>query len=190
MILDEEGLDNVWARHAALAGAVWAAVEAWSAGGALALNIAGPGDRSHAVTTVRTGAGDAARLRRWCETQAGLTLGVGLAGAGERDDEPVPHRPHGPSEPADAARRARHDRGRAAGLRHPARTGRARSGGARGRRGRARASRRLRPPAPTSIGPPVRIDSAGRHAVNAGDAAPRFRWRAAHHGKETHEWPI
>lgn len=85
MILAEEGLGQVWARHAAFACAVWAAVEAWSAGGAIALNIAEAGDRSHAVTTVRTGEGEAVRLRRWCETEAGLTLGVGLAGAGERD---------------------------------------------------------------------------------------------------------
>ena len=43
MILAEEGLEAVWSRHAVFARAVWAAVEAWGAGGALALNIADPG---------------------------------------------------------------------------------------------------------------------------------------------------
>lgn len=81
MILDEEGIEAVWARHAALAGAVWAAVEAWGArDAALALNIADPAARSHAVTTIRTAPEVAARLRRWSAAKTGLTLGVGLAG--------------------------------------------------------------------------------------------------------------
>jgi alanine-glyoxylate transaminase/serine-glyoxylate transaminase/serine-pyruvate transaminase len=85
MILDEEGLARAWRRHAVFASAVWAAVEAWGAAGALELNIAAPSDRSHAVTTIRTGDEQANRLRRWCAQAAGLTLGVGLAGDGERD---------------------------------------------------------------------------------------------------------
>jgi alanine-glyoxylate transaminase/serine-glyoxylate transaminase/serine-pyruvate transaminase len=85
MILDEEGLEAVWARHAAHARAVWAAVEAWGAGGPLALNMADPAHRSAAVTTIRAGEADAPRLRRWCAAEAGLTLGIGLAGLGERD---------------------------------------------------------------------------------------------------------
>jgi alanine-glyoxylate transaminase/serine-glyoxylate transaminase/serine-pyruvate transaminase len=79
MIL-EEGLERVWARHAAHARAIWAAVEAWGAGGALELNMTDPAARSWAVTTVRSALGEATRLRRWCETQAGLTLGIGLGG--------------------------------------------------------------------------------------------------------------
>jgi alanine-glyoxylate transaminase/serine-glyoxylate transaminase/serine-pyruvate transaminase len=79
MILTEEGLEAVWARHSIFAQAVWAAVEAWGAGGALELNIADPALRSHAVTTIRTGPGDGARLRRWCADVAGVTLGIGLA---------------------------------------------------------------------------------------------------------------
>jgi alanine-glyoxylate transaminase/serine-glyoxylate transaminase/serine-pyruvate transaminase len=86
MILDDEGLPNVWTRHAALARAVWAAVDAWGAGGALALNVPDPAARSHAVTTVRTAPGDATRLRRWCEAACGLTLGVGLGGQGAHED--------------------------------------------------------------------------------------------------------
>ena len=86
MILDEEGLERTWARHAAFAQAVWAAVEAWGAGGALGLNIADPASRSHAVTTIRTGTAEADRLRRWCADAAGLTLGIGLGAARERED--------------------------------------------------------------------------------------------------------
>jgi alanine-glyoxylate transaminase / serine-glyoxylate transaminase / serine-pyruvate transaminase len=82
MLLDEEGLEAAWERHAVHAGALWAAVEAWARGGAVELNIAGRGDRSRAVTTIRTAQGAAAALRRWCEAEAGLTLGVGLGGPG------------------------------------------------------------------------------------------------------------
>jgi alanine-glyoxylate transaminase/serine-glyoxylate transaminase/serine-pyruvate transaminase len=79
IILEEEGLERVWHRHAIFARAIWAAVEAWGAGGDLALNIAEPRLRSHAVTTIRTAKGDGARLRRWCAETAGLTLGIGLS---------------------------------------------------------------------------------------------------------------
>ncbi|MSU88635.1 aminotransferase class V-fold PLP-dependent enzyme [Rhodobacteraceae bacterium 2CG4] len=85
MIL-EEGIDNVLARHAVLARCVWAAAEAWAGGagaGGLRLNVAARAQRSVAVTTLLTGPGDGARLRRWCEDEAGLTLGAGLPlGAG------------------------------------------------------------------------------------------------------------
>lgn len=79
MILAEEGLEQVWARHAKLAQAVRVAVEAWGSAGALRPNIADPRIRSNAVTTIATGRGDAAQLRRWCRDVAGLTLGIGLA---------------------------------------------------------------------------------------------------------------
>jgi alanine-glyoxylate transaminase/serine-glyoxylate transaminase/serine-pyruvate transaminase len=82
MILEEEGLEAVWRRHAVLAGAVWAAVEAWGAGGSFRLNIGEPAIRSHAVTTIRTAAGEGSRLRRWCTDAAGVTLGVGLPAPG------------------------------------------------------------------------------------------------------------
>src|SRR6056297_1756418 len=61
MILREEGLEAVWARHAALARAVWAACDAWGAGGPLEMNVADPADRSHAVTSLRIGAPDGTR---------------------------------------------------------------------------------------------------------------------------------
>lgn len=78
MILEEEGLPHVWARHATLARAVWAAFEAWGQGGDIALNIADPARRGHAVTATRIAGGGAARLRAWCEAEAGVTLGIGL----------------------------------------------------------------------------------------------------------------
>lgn len=86
MLLDEEGLDAALARHARLAHAVWAAAEAWGTDGALRLNIADRGVRSHAVTSLRLTAPDATRLRDWTESQAGVTLGIGLGMA-------LPHEP-------------------------------------------------------------------------------------------------
>jgi len=77
-MIAEEGIANVLARHAALARCVWAAAETWAEVGALRPNVANRADRSVAVSTILTGPGDGARLRRWCEDQAGLTLGIGL----------------------------------------------------------------------------------------------------------------
>ena len=78
-LIDEEGgLDAVWARHQAHADAVRAAVTAWTSPGGMSLNIASPGHRSNAVTTVQTGDIDANELRRRCAEQAGLTLGIGM----------------------------------------------------------------------------------------------------------------
>ena len=78
MILDEEGVEQVWARHKALASAVWAAFGAWERDTDIAINIADATTRSHAVTAARIGGGFAGKLRRWCEHEAGVTLGVGL----------------------------------------------------------------------------------------------------------------
>ncbi|MFA5537744.1 MAG: aminotransferase class V-fold PLP-dependent enzyme [Gemmobacter sp.] len=78
MLLHEEGLEAAWARHAALARAVWAAFDVWGQGGAVELNLADPGVRAHAVTSARFPAPMATRLREWCEQEAGVTLGIGL----------------------------------------------------------------------------------------------------------------
>ena len=78
MLIHEEGLKAAWRRHQRLAGAVWAAVEAWGAEGVMALNIADPAARAHAVTTLRLDSPDGTRLRRWCEAEAAVTLGIGL----------------------------------------------------------------------------------------------------------------
>ena len=78
-MLFEEGPEAVWTRHERLAGAVWAALDAWGATGELAMHVADPAHRSRAVTAVHTGPGDATRLREWCEREAGVTLGIGMA---------------------------------------------------------------------------------------------------------------
>ncbi len=50
-----EGVEQVIARHRMIAGAVHAAVEAWSEGGALSLFVREPAARSVSVTTVSVG---------------------------------------------------------------------------------------------------------------------------------------
>ncbi|MCC5974959.1 MAG: aminotransferase class V-fold PLP-dependent enzyme [Rubellimicrobium sp.] len=77
-MIHEEGIEAVWKRHEVLAGAVWAAADAWETEGPLRLNIADPGKRSCAVTAAGLDAGQADALRDWCERVAGVTLGVGL----------------------------------------------------------------------------------------------------------------
>jgi len=77
-MIAEEGLENIWSRHTTLARAVWAAGDAWAAEGAFRLNMANPAARGHSVTAMRLSGNDGTRLRRWCEHQAGLTLGIGL----------------------------------------------------------------------------------------------------------------
>jgi alanine-glyoxylate transaminase / serine-glyoxylate transaminase / serine-pyruvate transaminase len=62
-----------------LARAVWAAFDAWGQGNpAIALNVTDPAFRGRSVTAARMGAPHATRLREWTETQAGVTLGIGL----------------------------------------------------------------------------------------------------------------
>ncbi len=77
-MIEEEGLEAVWHRHEVLAGAVWAAFGAWGAAGPLALNVPVAAHRGRSVTGLRIGAPHGTALRNWCETRAGLTLGIGL----------------------------------------------------------------------------------------------------------------
>lgn len=85
-MIREEGLPQVWHRHRVLAGAVWAAFDAWGAGNpAIALNVADPAHRGCSVTAARLGAPHATRLRDWCEQKAGVTLGIGLGMAPSTD---------------------------------------------------------------------------------------------------------
>jgi alanine-glyoxylate transaminase/serine-glyoxylate transaminase/serine-pyruvate transaminase len=79
MILEEEGLPQVWRRHEMMASAVWAAFDAWSVGvPTIGLNIAEPKYRGRSVTAARIGNGGAGALRKWLEAEAGVTLGIGL----------------------------------------------------------------------------------------------------------------
>lgn len=84
-MIKDEGLENVWRRHEVLAQAIWAAGEAWSANGPFEMNIPDVAARSHAVTSLRIGKEHGTRLRRWCQDQAGLTLGIGLGMSTEDD---------------------------------------------------------------------------------------------------------
>jgi alanine-glyoxylate transaminase/serine-glyoxylate transaminase/serine-pyruvate transaminase len=77
-LLLAEGLERAWARHAALAGAARAAVEAWSAAGALGFAATAPAERADSVTTVLTPGLDADAFRAFCRERLGLVLGVGL----------------------------------------------------------------------------------------------------------------
>lgn len=78
MLVHEEGMEAAWARHAAMARAIWASADAWGVGGPLRLNVTDPACRSHAVTALRVGAPQGTQLRDWLTAKAGLTLGVGL----------------------------------------------------------------------------------------------------------------
>ena len=77
-MIHEEGIEQVWRRHATLARAVWAACEAWEAEGSLRLNIEDRDLRSHAVTALRLQSPHATELRNWVQENLGLTLGIGL----------------------------------------------------------------------------------------------------------------
>ncbi|ODT49881.1 aminotransferase class V-fold PLP-dependent enzyme [Devosia sp. 63-57] len=79
MMLDEEGLDAVWARHGRLARAIWAAFDAWGAGDSgIRLMVENPAWRGHSVTAATIPNGGAGALRRWMEQETGVTLGIGL----------------------------------------------------------------------------------------------------------------
>ena len=77
-MIHEEGIEQVWRRHATLARAVWAACEAWETEGSLRLNIEDRDLRSHAVTALRLQSPHATELRNWVQENLGLTLGIGL----------------------------------------------------------------------------------------------------------------
>ncbi len=84
-MLEEEGKENVWKRHDVFAEAVWAAVDAWSKAGTMQCSVADKFMRSTAVTAINTTDSKLAiQLRDWCESVAGVTLGVGLSPTPER----------------------------------------------------------------------------------------------------------
>ena len=77
-MLFAEGLDNVFLRHRLLAEAVRRAVAVWKQGNVIDFNVAEPGDRSDAVTTVLTNGYDPKLLRAYCDTKCGVVLGHGI----------------------------------------------------------------------------------------------------------------
>lgn len=78
MMVDEEGVENVWARHEKQAKAVWAAVDTWAEAGVIRCNAKDLAVRSTAVTTVISDGFDLTPLHQWCQDTAGLVLGVGI----------------------------------------------------------------------------------------------------------------
>ncbi len=81
-LIHAEGLPQVWARHAQLAQAIWAACETWGQiddpEQGLRMNVTDPTLRSHAVTALHLPTPRASELRQWLEQNLGLTLGIGL----------------------------------------------------------------------------------------------------------------
>ncbi|MCR9134670.1 MAG: aminotransferase class V-fold PLP-dependent enzyme [Alphaproteobacteria bacterium] len=73
----EEGLPEVYRRHAAVATATRAAISAWEAAGAT-FNISEPASRSNSVSVFRFDGTFAAEIVDYCRTQCGVTLGSGL----------------------------------------------------------------------------------------------------------------
>ena len=70
-MIEEEGLEARWQRHAALASAVRAAVDAWSAPDGLSLFVHDPAHRGDSVTTIATGSIDSARLSEIARDRCG-----------------------------------------------------------------------------------------------------------------------
>ena len=81
----EEGLDQIWARHAKLSQAIWSAFESWGEGSSIRLNIKEPQQRSHSVTSASMDSPNATELRRWTKHKVGVTLGIGLGMADPSD---------------------------------------------------------------------------------------------------------
>jgi len=78
ILVHEEGIDAAWKRHETIANGVWAALAAWNKEGGMHHNIDNPAKRTHAVSAITTRPGDAGKIRKWCEEEAGVTLGIGL----------------------------------------------------------------------------------------------------------------
>ncbi|HTO85711.1 MAG TPA: aminotransferase class V-fold PLP-dependent enzyme [Methylomirabilota bacterium] len=78
-MLFEEGLENAFERHRLLAEAVRRAVDVWSAGNAISLNITEPAERANSVTTILFNDGrDPRPLLDYCERKCGVVVGVGI----------------------------------------------------------------------------------------------------------------
>lgn len=74
-LLQEEGLERVWHRHALLGEATRRAVAVWAEGSALDFNITDPHARSNSVTVVRFMGDEAEALRAFTKETCGVTIG-------------------------------------------------------------------------------------------------------------------
>jgi alanine-glyoxylate transaminase / serine-glyoxylate transaminase / serine-pyruvate transaminase len=86
-LIEEEGLENIWRRHALLAEATRQAISVWAEAGVLEMNITDPDARSNSVTVVRFKGVDPAPLRAFTKDVCGVTIGgtIGeLSGQGIR----------------------------------------------------------------------------------------------------------
>jgi alanine-glyoxylate transaminase / serine-glyoxylate transaminase / serine-pyruvate transaminase len=77
-MLFQEGLPNVFRRHALLAEAVRRAIGVWAEGQVLSFNIIEPSERCDTVTPVLTNGSDPDALRAYCDQQCGVVLGHGI----------------------------------------------------------------------------------------------------------------
>ncbi len=85
MIVHEEGLEQVYKRHAVMAEAIWAAFDTWSSEGQVEMNISDKNHRSHSVSTIKMKSPNGKLLRKWTQEYSGLTLGIGLGMETEQD---------------------------------------------------------------------------------------------------------
>jgi alanine-glyoxylate transaminase / serine-glyoxylate transaminase / serine-pyruvate transaminase len=74
----EEGLDNVFKRHALLAEATRRAVSRWEEGQVLSMNITNPTERSNSITNVLTQGRDPRQILDYCRTKCGVVVGQGI----------------------------------------------------------------------------------------------------------------
>ena len=77
-LLQAEGVDRAFRRHALLAEATRRAVGRWAEGGALAFNVTAPAERGNSVTTVLTPDRDPKPLLDYCRAHCGVVVGVGI----------------------------------------------------------------------------------------------------------------
>ena len=125
-MLEEEGLDNVFARHHRLAEATRRAVRVWRQNDGPEIFAIDPRAQSDSVTAVQMPEGyDADKVRQLCLDKFNVSLGGGL----DRLQGPrLPHRPSRRSERADDPRLPRRGRNGARTDRRAARQGRRRRG--------------------------------------------------------------
>lgn len=84
-LIEEEGLEDVFARHARLGGAVRAAVRTWSGNAGPQIYCVDPARQSNSVTAILMPDGiDAEALRRHAAGRYNVSLGGGLGGLGGR----------------------------------------------------------------------------------------------------------